>query len=88
MNSVVKVASTTILDIGRGDELQDPLLNGMTLYGHYSCGNDMVPRIKVFEAAYYRDGADAYEMIKLFDEDQLPLKAPCTYFPMSSNLNI
>lgn len=40
---------------------------------------NMVPRIKVFEAAYYRDGADAYEMIKLFEEeDQLPLNAPCT----------
>lgn len=54
------------------------MLNRMTIYGHYSCGNDMVPRIKVFEAAYYRDGADAYEMIKLFEEDQLPLNAPCT----------
>lgn len=37
-----------------------------------------MPRIKVFEAAYYRDGADAYEMIKLFADDQLPLTAPCT----------
>lgn len=27
-------------------------------------------KIKIFEAAYYRDGADAYEMIKLFADEQ------------------
>jgi peptide alpha-N-acetyltransferase len=27
-------------------------------------------KVKIFEAAYYRDGADAYEMIKLFADEQ------------------
>lgn len=30
----------------------------------------MLARVKIFETAYYRDGADAYEMIKLFADEQ------------------
>lgn len=80
MNSVVKVAAHLPPSWILVEVMSFRILCSMEwlLYGHYSCGNDMVPRIKVFEAAYYRDGADAYEMIKLFEEDQLPLNAPCT----------